>query len=258
MSSNIKQTLKIVIVALILSVGVSYLFAAWTPPPSNPPNSNTDAPINVGGISQTKIGDICTTFGGSQKCLSQAGAALNAGGFGNFLVFDYSTSKYSSGTLYANSANGQYAWTVPAGVTKIMIEAWGAGGGGGSSDNANQNGGAGGGGGYGKGIYTVTTGASLVVIVGKGGKGADTTPTTSGGSAGGTSSVGSLISATGGGGGAPFYGCVACVVGGSSTAPINVVGGYAIVNLVPGGGGSGGFITTPSLDGRPGRVVVWW
>ena len=32
--------------------------AAWTTPPSSPPNDNVDAPINVGSGNQIKLGDI--------------------------------------------------------------------------------------------------------------------------------------------------------------------------------------------------------
>jgi hypothetical protein len=58
------QNIKIVTLALILALGISYASAAWTPaPPPGPPQNNTDAPINVGGSSQTKIGpfNISTT-----------------------------------------------------------------------------------------------------------------------------------------------------------------------------------------------------
>jgi hypothetical protein len=87
------------------------------------------------------------------------GASLK-GGFSNFQVFN------SSGTF-----------TVPAGVTKVMVELWGAGGGGGgggSSDTASTyggNGGGGGGGGYVKDILNVSSGQSISVIVGNGGNG---------------------------------------------------------------------------------------
>ena len=50
---NIQQTLKSLIIALILVGGISYVFA-WSGPSTTPPNGNVDAPINVGSSGQTK------------------------------------------------------------------------------------------------------------------------------------------------------------------------------------------------------------
>lgn len=49
------QPLKIIILAIILSLGVTYVFA-WTPPTATPPGANTPAPINVSATSQYKDG----------------------------------------------------------------------------------------------------------------------------------------------------------------------------------------------------------
>ena len=73
-------------------------------------------------------------------------------------------------------AVGTSSWTVPPGVTRIWVEAWG--GGGGASGN-----GSGGGGGYSTAIFTVTPGGSVSYTVGGGGNGGAP------GTAGGTSSV---------------------------------------------------------------------
>jgi hypothetical protein len=83
-------------------------------------------------------------------------------------------------------------WTVPAGVSKIMLEAWGAGGGGSGY-------GAGGGGGYICAVFTVTPGQTINRTIGAAGFGSFTNS----GSAGGATSftVASLVySALGGGG----------------------------------------------------------
>lgn len=85
------------------------------------------------------------------------------------------------------TANG--SWVVPAGVTKILVEAWGAGGGGSSY-------GGGGGGGYVKTVFTVTPGNSVTFTIGVGGNGGGTTA-----SNGGTTQVTSgaeFVTATGG------------------------------------------------------------
>lgn len=107
---NITQTIKVLVLALVLSFGLSYVYA-WTAPTATPPGGNTAAPINTGSTNQIKIGgltmdvatstvykdandpnfwlnpngdsvlqnlfsrgDVCSGFGtASQKCLSAVG-----------------------------------------------------------------------------------------------------------------------------------------------------------------------------------------
>jgi hypothetical protein len=64
-------------------------------------------------------------------------------------------------------ATGAQNWTVPAGVTRIRVEAWGAGGGG-------SNGAGGGGGGYVMALFTVTPGQIISINNGLGGAGGGT------------------------------------------------------------------------------------
>lgn len=54
---NIIQPLKLITLALILSVGISYV-SAWTAPTVTPPNGNVSAPINVSVNSQIKAGNL--------------------------------------------------------------------------------------------------------------------------------------------------------------------------------------------------------
>jgi hypothetical protein len=66
---------------------------------------------------------------------------------------------------------------IPAGVTHIMVELWGAGGGGGGGGNATilgtagGSGGSGGGGAYVRGVAQVTPGETITIVIGKGGIG---------------------------------------------------------------------------------------
>jgi len=59
--NQIKNTIKVITLALILSVGVSYALAQWTGPstlpPPDPSSVNTPAPINVSSDSQSKVGN---------------------------------------------------------------------------------------------------------------------------------------------------------------------------------------------------------
>ena len=59
--TSLLTSLKAIILALLLSVGISYLYAAWANPTDTPPNGNTPAPINVGSTGQTKTSSITAT-----------------------------------------------------------------------------------------------------------------------------------------------------------------------------------------------------
>jgi len=52
------KQLKAFILALVLVVGIQYVFADWTDPSATPPGNNTDAPINVGDTQQQKLGSL--------------------------------------------------------------------------------------------------------------------------------------------------------------------------------------------------------
>ena len=61
------STIKVVVLALVLGLGISYAQAVWTGPLASPPNCTAgnpgcDAPINVSATAQTKTGDF--TAGG--------------------------------------------------------------------------------------------------------------------------------------------------------------------------------------------------
>ena len=151
-------------------------------------------------------------------------------------------------------------FTIPAGITSVRVQVWGAGAGG-RAGYAYQ----GGFGGYGEGIITgLTPGGTVSVTIGTGGNGSQATGSPSVPTAGGTSSFGSYISCTGGSiqpapppstaasAGVPTFSGVTKIVGSTSLygAPIGVYyGGYggsqgAGSNLgccfSPGGGGGGG------------------
>jgi hypothetical protein len=172
-----------------------------------------------------------------------AGKVLTSDAAGNA---SWQSASASGGGAFSNmqvyNAAGTFTFTAPAGVTKIMVECWGAGGGGAGTNSGNSGGG--GGGGYGKQILTVVPGNNYSVIVGAGGSGGAAGVT---GGNGGTSSFGTgpLISATGGSGGAAPTGIGG--VGGTSSATINISGengryGMSNTGLAYGGAAAqGGF-----------------
>ncbi len=55
MKKEFIQTSKILLTAVVLSLGVSYVYA-WTAPTDAPPAGNTPEPINVGSVAQDKDG----------------------------------------------------------------------------------------------------------------------------------------------------------------------------------------------------------
>ena len=66
MKTQIIQTTRTIILALILTLGMSYVMA-WTGPTSAPPDGNTPTPVNVGATDQVKNGglglDALSVFG---------------------------------------------------------------------------------------------------------------------------------------------------------------------------------------------------
>lgn len=109
-----------------------------------------------------------------------------------------------AGRLQVYSTPGTYTFTVPDGITQVMVEVIAGGGAGGASADgtsgsiAGNCGAGGGGGGFSKKLCTVTPAGTVTVTVGAGGSGATNTA----GTAGGSSSFGAFCSATGGSGGA--------------------------------------------------------
>jgi hypothetical protein len=305
---------KIIVLALALALGISYVSAAgtWTGPTATPPGGNVDTPVNVGNNAQSKAGDLS---------VGAFLANLNSLFLGNVTIgsisapaqFKLINGAQGSGKVLASDASGSATWvstsslgisgggtstttvqsvnvgfttfqvfnssgsfTVPSGVTKTMVEVWGAGGGG------YRNGGdiySGAGGGYAKGIYTVSPGASYTVTVGDGGAARvngglsrfGALLTASGGTAGNSngygigglgSGTGSIITVSGGdGNGSGSVGNVggAGGNGGAGGSAGNVgLDGCTDGKAPGGGGGQGGGYEPDECAGGDGRVVVWW
>ena len=153
-------------------------------------------------------------------------------------------------------------FTPPAGVTKVIVRAWGGGGGGGSgvSQGAGKNGG---GGAFVYASATVTPSQPITVTVGTGGTaGPAQSPT-----AGSASIFGSIIVANGGTAGGLFNqspgvgGTGSCTEPGALILPGNnsTSGGSCAINY-SGYPGPGGPLSTntPGQPGYPGMVIVEW
>lgn len=191
------------------------------------------------------------------------------------------------GTQYITTSSN---FTVPAGVTEVVVEVWGGGGGGGGGDGSNSSGSGGGGGGYTtKRITGLTPGQTIACTIGSGGAGGATNVK---GSAGSTTYFGAYCSATGGEGGTILAdGVISQPVNGGSGigGDLNLRGGCGMVQTttvggnggdgargsgggrgawqsafnasagaVPAGGGGGGDGPWSSAAGGSGAVLVRW
>lgn len=143
------QTLKVVILTLVLAMGVNYVFAVdWAPPSSNPPAGNTPAPLNVTVNGQVKDGGLVlnasrtATYGLQvMNTASQYGLVVTSNGrvgignlpdnasldiFGNIRIRGGTP---GAGKVLTSDAEGLGTWEEPAG---------GGGGGGITGGVANQ------------------------------------------------------------------------------------------------------------------------
>ncbi len=176
-------------------------------------------------------------------------------GFGGIFFLFFLLTSFISNTFLSNEANAQcasttltygdtgagtFTYVVPAGVTSIDIQVWGAGGaGGGSTDTGSRfrgGGGAGGGGGaYVVGTVTVQEGETLTIVVGAGGTGVS----------GGNGNNGDNSSIIG-----SLSGTLAIAVGGNG-GTANISGGDP-TGGAGGNSGSVGGTVTPGQDGGDG------
>jgi len=72
MKKVIGENVRIIAVALILSLGTSVAFA-WTGPTATPPSSNISAPVNIGSTSQIKTGGLWVNSLGTDAGLTVGG-----------------------------------------------------------------------------------------------------------------------------------------------------------------------------------------
>ena len=196
----------------------SYFTATSTTQASTLPNASTTV-LSVSGSAYFPALGIWDPNGNVGIGTTTLSASLTvAGGAGN------------ASTVYSSASTGM-SYTVPAGVTQIIVKAWGAGGGAGYGSGA----GSGGGGGFAQTTITVTPGQTLTVKVGGGGGGTTSSTTGTGGTNGGGSggTTGESNSTAGGGGGysGVFNGATALAVAG---------GGGGGGNNGEGSGGGGG------------------
>lgn len=196
-------------------------------------------PITVMNLSLREFSVICQgIFGGFLS--SSVFKKLFSSGF--LLVALLLSFEGTAQTTQTYNASGVFS--VPAGVTSITVEAWGAGGGGGNSNNTNGNGGAGGGGGaYARKVLTgLIPGTSFTVTVGTGGTGASANSTADATDGGDSRFEGSGITTVVAGGGklGDASGENTNGTGGNNTGGDGGTATGGDVNYSGGNGGNGG------------------
>jgi fibronectin-binding autotransporter adhesin len=164
----------------------------------------------------------------------------------------------------ANNGLPANTFTVPAGVTNVSINVYGAGGGGGRKPTSSDGGGGGGGGGFRGGSLAVTPGNTITVAVGTGGTVGVVDGV--GGNAGGNSSVthtlGTITANGGSGGGSGITGAGAGGAGGGGSFTGTVTSQIAFTggaggngdNSEGGGGGGGAGLSGAGGAGDPGSA----
>lgn len=136
--------------------------------------------------------------------------------------------------------------TVPAGATRVLVQAWGATGAGGAGTVTGAAGSGAGGAGAAAGIYAVTAGATLSPTIGAAG----THVSNASGNSGGTTSLvigASTISITGSGGG--IYSSSG---GQATTGSVGVATGGNLYNVNGGPAGQGGSLSSIGFSGQGG------
>lgn len=129
---------------------------------------------------------------------------------------------------------GTASWTVPEGITKIVVEVWGAGGGGSCTSG-------GGGGAYITGYFTVSPGSSISYTIGNNGSGVGCGTTVANNGGASTVTVGSTTITAGGGSGNYAY---------SSSG--NWLGRGGVFSVSP--ASFKNWLGIPGQDGKPNKV----
>ena len=151
-----------------------------------------------------------------------------------------------------NSGSGN--WTVPTGVTSVLIQIWGAGGGGGPGDQGpSEAGGGGGGGGYCERTETVTPGNNVAYSVGSGGAGRAADSGINGGNGGASTCSTFSMTANGGNGGQPGPGNGGS--GGTATGGTTNTTGSTGSNHSGSTGGAGGAAANTAGGGGTGGAA---
>jgi hypothetical protein len=214
-------------IGAVSSAELSYLDGVTAP---IQPQLDAKAPLASPGLTGTPTAPTATTGTNTTQVATTAFVRQELAGFSGGGLPTNSQTFTSSGTF-----------TVPTGVSKVMVSAHGGGGGGGGGYGTSITAGGGGGVGFIPQIINVTSGQAITVIIGSGGAGG-----LSGGGAGavGGSTFFGSTEFKGGNGGGQTFGGMSLFSGGAAkqkgSNSSNYSGGAIPTNTFIGGGGGAG------------------
>lgn len=282
-SRNKKLVKKIVLfyfIAALIICGINKSLAQNVGINATGATPNTSAMLDVNSstkgllipqVALTSATDVTTITTGNVNSLLVYNTAT-AGASPNNVVPAYYYWNATAGRWYQISANSgstgntmfsgfqvftaSGTFTLPTGVSRVMIEMWGGGGGGGGSKTGATGypGSGGGGGAYNKSLFNVT--ANITVTIGTGGAGG-AGGTGGNGTAGTATSVsgGAVMSAGGGGGGKGNDATGTLGTGGVPTATsasiLGITGYQGGAQIGGGTGGPGGLSPSGGAGGQP-------
>lgn len=117
MTNHIVSALKIITLAVVLSFGLSYVYA-WTAPTATPPSGNVEVPINTSATSQTKKGGL--TFG---SLTNGANGSINGASNPLRLIVNSPSTQESALTLgYYSSGYGLDLWVGTSGLSPVYFD----------------------------------------------------------------------------------------------------------------------------------------
>lgn len=222
--------------------------ASWPGSPSFT-NANVDDPSDNPSLARADIASAMTDLSNVIDSRGQADGVAPLDGSSKVPLANIPLVPVANG-MTSYQVSGSYSWTVPAGVTKVYVEVWGAGGGGGYGLTSKHGGGGGAGGGSYK-IFAVTPGDVATIFVGLGGSGG-ISPGGNGATGGNTTLTlnGYTVTGQGGEGGYGSDPPVGGVGGPGYAGDVHIEGGTGLTGVV-GLGGSGG--TNARAGAAPGN-----
>ena len=114
MKTQLFDALKVSVLAVVISFGLSYAFA-WTAPTATPPTGNVSAPINTGAGLQTKYGNLTVANLGTNSIIVSGSATIND-------VYITSIGKWASELYPVNLVNGQHTVSQCSGLGGSSVD----------------------------------------------------------------------------------------------------------------------------------------
>lgn len=119
MRNQLFNAIKVIALAIVLSIGLSYALA-WTAPTATPPTGNVSAPINTSNTAQTKVGNLSVWDLVSNSVV--AGSVTLTGNATVNDVYITSIGKYASELYPVNLIGGQHTASQCSGLGGATVD----------------------------------------------------------------------------------------------------------------------------------------